>query len=512
MTRTQTPTTEQDQRLNILNTLLTTPHRELDKIYPIHRDMIQQDPLFYGHLAAWYMTTGEVRDHKEMFVISLCLSNFTGHRDAGLAMLRELPPYQVTRIVDFISGKKIKKRIEQTTGYGRNRRKTYTTREEKFGLYQNIPRSMRTEVIRYLREREDDKDWFDSSVLVARKAMKRLYALLHVSPTERAQRILFDGDPPEDSRLASVKALNKAETAAQQAEAIIKNKIPYRVASTVIKSMTPTVLFALIEVMSDQELINNMGSLKRRGAFDNEDLKAKIMERLEKAKTGKNVAAMKSTVAAKASGVSEDVQKQLADVADTQVKSKGRIKRPTALLIDASGSMNQAIEIGKEMAAAISAICDADLFVYAFDEMPYYVRSQGEDLASWTKAFEGISAGGCTCCGAPIVAMTRAKQRVEQIVMITDEGENRSPPMLTALQQYEHHMGIKPSVVFVRCGPHRNYQLADKLARNGFQVDAYQFGGDYYSIPQLIPFLTQSSRLELLMDIMDVQLPERKTA
>jgi len=478
MTRTQTPTTEQDQRLNILNTLLTTPHRELDKIYPIHRDMIQQDPLFYGHLAAWYMTTGEVRDHKEMFVISLCLSNFTGHRDAGLAMLRELPPYQVTRIVDFISGKKIKKRIEQTTGYGRNRRKTYTTREEKFGLYQNIPRSMRTEVIRYLREREDDKDWFDSSVLVARKAMKRLYALLHVSPTERAQRILFDGDPPEDSRLASVKALNKAETAAQQAEAIIKNKIPYRVASTVIKSMTPTVLFALIEVMSDQELINNMGSL----------------------------------MAAKASGVSEDVQKQLADVADTQVKSKGRIKRPTALLIDASGSMNQAIEIGKEMAAAISAICDADLFVYAFDEMPYYVRSQGEDLASWTKAFEGIRAGGCTCCGAPIVAMTRAKQRVEQIVMITDEGENRSPPMLTALQQYEHHMGIKPSVVFVRCGPHRNYQLADKLARNGFQVDAYQFGGDYYSIPQLIPFLTQSSRLELLMDIMDVQLPERKTA
>jgi uncharacterized protein with von Willebrand factor type A (vWA) domain len=488
MTRTQTPTTEQDQRLNILNTLLTTPHRELNKVYPIHREMIQQDPLFYGHLAAWYMKTGEVRDHKEMFIISLCLSDFTGHRDAGLAMLRDLPPYQVTRIVDFISGKKVKKRVEQTTGYGRRARKTYTT------------------------VREEDNEWFDSSVAVARKAMKRLYALLHVAPTERAQRILFDGDPPEDSRMAKIRALSKAETATEQAEAIIKNKIPYRVASTVIKSMTPTVLYALIEVMSDQELINNMGSLKRRGAFDNEDLKKVIMERLEKAKTGKNVAALKSTVAAKAAGVSEDVQKQLADVADTQVKSKGRIKRPTALLIDASGSMQQAIEIGKEMAAAISAICDADLFVYAFDEMPYYVRSQGEDLASWSKAFEGIKAGGCTCCGAPIAAMTRARQRVEQIVMITDEGENRSPPMLTALQQYEQHMGIKPSVVFVRCGPTRRYELADKLARNGFQVDAYRFGGDYYSIPQLIPFLTQSSRLELLMDIMDVQLPERKTA
>ena len=55
----------------------------------------QQDPRFYVRLAAWYNDHGDVRDHKEMFVVTLALSDFEGHRDVGLALLRRLPPYQV---------------------------------------------------------------------------------------------------------------------------------------------------------------------------------------------------------------------------------------------------------------------------------------------------------------------------------------------------------------------------------------------------------------------------------
>ena len=94
--------TEQDLRLGILNTLLTTPHRKLDQIWPIHQEMAQKDPRFYVRLAAWYSDHGDVRDHKEMFVVTLALSAFPGHRDVGLALLRGLPPYQVGRVVDFI--------------------------------------------------------------------------------------------------------------------------------------------------------------------------------------------------------------------------------------------------------------------------------------------------------------------------------------------------------------------------------------------------------------------------
>src|SRR5262245_55486773 len=97
---------EQDLRLGILNALLTTPHRNLEQLWPVHRDLCHKDPRFYVRLAAWYADHGDVRDHQEMFVVALAMSDFEGHRDVGLALLRELPPYQVVRVVDFINGRK----------------------------------------------------------------------------------------------------------------------------------------------------------------------------------------------------------------------------------------------------------------------------------------------------------------------------------------------------------------------------------------------------------------------
>ena len=106
-------TREQDIRVEILNTLLTTPHRDLDKIWPVHEELIAKDPRFYVRLAAWYADNGDVRDHKEMFIVNLVLSDFAGHRDVGLAMLRNLPPYQVLRVVDFISGRKKTRKVRK---------------------------------------------------------------------------------------------------------------------------------------------------------------------------------------------------------------------------------------------------------------------------------------------------------------------------------------------------------------------------------------------------------------
>src|SRR5260370_39006656 len=86
--------------------------------------MVKKDPLFYVHLAAWYSENGEVRDHKEMFILTLVLSDFEGHRDTGLAMLRGLPPYQEGRIVDFVHGYKKTRLVEVTDGGARGVRTT----------------------------------------------------------------------------------------------------------------------------------------------------------------------------------------------------------------------------------------------------------------------------------------------------------------------------------------------------------------------------------------------------
>jgi hypothetical protein len=524
---------EQDLRLGILNTLLTTPHRALDKIWPVHCELVAKDPRFYVRLAAWYADNGDVRDHKEMFIVNLVLSEFPGHRDVGLAMLRALPPYQVIRVVDFIGGRKktrkaskdekraaiaqASKRSRQSAarrvfGAAKPEEAAATdpdTITDEFGLFRNIPRAMKTEITRYLRERETDSEWFDGSVLIARKAMKRLYALLHVKPGERAQKILFEDDPPEDSRLFALRELAAAANPADQAKAIVEHRIPYRIASTVIRQMTPTVLVALIEQMSAQELINSLGALKRRGALDVPEIKSLVEAKLEQAKTADRVSAFKAEKAIAAAGVSDDLRSQLESVADTQIKAKGRITRPTALLIDKSSSMEQAIELGKRIGAMISAICEKELYAYAFDTMAYEIAPQGPDLADWERALTGITAGGCTSCGVALKYLARKNQYVEQIIMITDEQENTAPPFVPSLKEYREALKCDPSICIVRTPGGTSY-LEQLCRASNIQVDVFQFTGDYYSLPNLVPMLSRPSKLELLMEIMDYPLPVRR--
>ena len=532
---------EQDIRLNILNTLLTTPHRKLERVWPVHQEMVELDPLFYSRLAAWYFDQGDVRDHKEMFVITLSLSDFEGHREVGLALLRRLPPYQVARVIDFIHGRKrtrkviSKPQVRQRTAKAERRslaqrvlaevargsrgaepvadatERKVETRVESFGLFRNVPRSLKTEVTRYLREREADPEWFDSTVLSARKAVKRLYAVLHVRPGERAQRVLFDREPPEDSRLLQLQVLANAKTPAEQARAIVEQRIPYRVASTVVTQMTPSVLAALVERMSPQELINNIGSLKRRGALDNADLKSLIDEKLEQAKSGQRVSAFKAEEAVQAAGVSRDIREKLERVADAQVKAKGRISRPTALLVDKSASMQDAIELGKRIAAMISAVCERELFVYAFDEIAYPIECGSAEMAAWEKAFHGIKAAGCTSIGASLLMLTQRKQYVEQIILVTDEGENTNPTFVNALDDYRQALKADPNVFIVRT-PGGVSLVETACRRAQVSVDVYQFNGDYYSLPNLVPLLSRPSKLELLLEIMSYPLPTRQAA
>jgi hypothetical protein len=497
---------ETDLRLSMLNSLLTCPHRKLEQVHPLHAELVRQDPRFYVRLAAWYADHGDVRDHKEMFVLTLALSDFPGHRDAGLAMLRDLPPYQVGRVVDFIHGWKDEVKVEVVEP-----KKETVTMTADVGLGRNLPRSLRTEVTRYLREREADAGWFDSTALTARKTLKRLYALLHVKPGPRAQAVLFDEQPPDGSKLAGLKALANAETPELAAKLIVEHDVPFRVAVGVVKAVTPVVLKALVGRMSPQEVINNLAMLGRKGATEDPELSKLIDAKLEAAKTATRVSAFKAEKAVEAVPVSAAVKAKLEQVADAQVKSRGRIARPTALLIDKSGSMTQAIEIGKRLGALLAAVAARELYVYAFDTIAYPVEAAGPELAAWEKALTGITAGGSTSVGVGVEMLRRKKQYVEQIVVVTDEGENADPKFVPALTKYREELKADPAVCFVKVAGATS-QLEDECKKAGITADAYQFNGDYYALPNLVPLLARPSKLELLQEILEYPLPVRRAA
>ena len=84
---------------------------------------------------------------------NLLVSDLAEHREAGFVLLQRLPPYEVVRVVDFVRASR-----------------------------KSLPNSTRTAVKTYLRAREADPAFFDGAAVRQRKAMKRLYASLHVKP------------------------------------------------------------------------------------------------------------------------------------------------------------------------------------------------------------------------------------------------------------------------------------------------------------------------------------------
>ncbi len=470
---------ERDQRLAMLNSFLTTPHRKLDEVAPLHAEMRTRDPIFYGHLAVWYAAEGDVRDHKEVMIANLLVGDLPEHREAGYMLLQQLPPYEVVRVVDFI----------------RARRKS-------------LPNSTRTAVKTYLRAREKDDAFFDGAAVRQGKAMKRLYASLHIKPSERAEATLFKNEPPADSPSYGLKVLAKASSPAEAARAIVDYKIPFTSAVGAIGKITPAILVALVDAMTPAEVINNLNAIKARGALDNPDVKALVDAKLAEAATSKRVSAFKALKAAEVASADAETTEKLERVANSQVRRKATIKRSTALFVDKSSSMTEAIEVGKHLGAMVSGVAEAELFVYAFDTMAYPIAANGRELSDWEKAFRHVFPNGSTSIGVALDTMRIKGEKVEQIVVVTDEGENTQPYFTAAYKRYVEDSKTTPSVVVVKVGAASDH-LERELARERIEFEVYAFAGDYYSMPNLLPMLARPSRLELLIEIMATPLPVR---
>lgn len=98
---------------------------------------------------------------------------------------------------------------------------------------------------------------------------------------------------------------------------------------------------------------------------------------------------------------------------------------------------------------------------------------------------------------------------VDSIVVITDGGENSAPMFTNEYQSYEKKFGVRPNVVVIHVGG-RDGTFTGNLKRAGIEYDTYTpAGGDYYALPGLIPLLAKTSKLDLVIEIMDTPLISR---
>jgi adenylate kinase len=508
---------EADVRLQIFNSFLNCPHRDTEEAKKIHEDMRQKDPLFYAKLACWYRKQpDQIRDHNEIFSAMLATDPYTDNREVGLALFRGQALFMKDKIVNFIKGKKVK--IREKTGKKisvSNKKKIVDEVkiiEKKVGLGQSLPTALKTEIENFLSWVESDPDRLDAAAMKNQKALKNLYfakgkhAFAH---SDRAQKIVFEKSYPEDSRLQVYKKIAEAKTPEITAELIVKEKIPFSIAVGLIDQVTPSILIALINSMTPQEVINNIASLQEKGAMDNEDTKNLISSKLEKAKTT-NVSALKSKSAVETGRVKNaEIVAQLDTVADIRVQKAGTIKVPTAIFVDRSGSMDRAIEVGKKAAALVSGVTTADLFVVVFDTTPMELKAEGKTLTAWEKAFKPVRAGGGTSIGCALHYLQSKKISVEQIVVITDGGENSTPYFSDIYEEYCKTMNVRPHVVIIKMESYdRSFEIM--LSQKKIAFDVYSPNAkDNYSLPGLVTLLSRKSKLDLVMEIMDEPLLKR---
>lgn len=548
----------------IFKTLLRTPHRSVDEVLRIHFDQLQRDPYLYGCLAVYAVLEGQcaVRDLQDVFVATLFISEFPEHREAAWVMLQGLPPHRAERVVRYVtgyaeivthtskdgpmpaqgefgvsyerakdrSGKEIARRVQKI---GRRLRRHIGNVNEltidkwlvKHECHKRpLNRVAKNAIFTYLRSREEDRNWMEGSILRSRNSMKYLYAKCHLVPEGRddgwVNRALFHGEAPEGSRLDAQKKLIASTDPAEQAQIIMDAKLPFTVVQSLVKTVTPSVLIALIDSMSPQELLQSLAKLKREGAFSNPEIKELVQKKIQsikRAKPGK-VDAFKGEIAAeKVADLDDETKAMVSEVTDAQLKQHGKIGVPSMLLIDTSWSMERAIKEGKRVGATL-AQASGDNFrgCYLFGSTARRVNWLASDgditqYSAWQKKFKMVRADGGTNLGACLTAMIRNDEDVEQIIILTDEGENGHPYFYEKLPAYKERFGHLPEIIIVRLD---GTDVCDKVERTCKQAGAEVTlmdctKTDKIALPNLIRLCSKKSIFDLIQDVLDLPLPTK---
>jgi hypothetical protein len=109
--------------------------------------------------------------------------------------------------------------------------------------------------------------------------------------------------------------------------------------------------------------------------------------------------------------------------------------------------------------------------------------------------------------GAALLQLYRNQGPLDQVILVSDQRETQSPRFLPALRLLRRkHRWL--NVCFVNLeGAGHGLEVDCRRLKVPFQ--SFDFQGDYYALPNLLPFLASPSRVAQLLEILETPLPRR---
>jgi len=471
-------------RNQLINALLKTVHRDLASYTESGLAAAKSDPELLGHFCAWNDKAGRIRDAKMAYPVLALRSLSSDDKDLAenaIACLLRLSPRDLVKAYDYNKSLSAKSLV----------------------IHGGWRRLLENGLRQYIKVREDSPGWWTATAIQHRKSLKQLYRLSHLKPSETAQKVLFDREFATGSVWADIAGLKKMPPN-EQASVILKRKLPFEVIVGSADVKNQSVLLAIVEGMTGNQLITNTKMLERLGVMNDGILRAAYDAALVRAKSDKKVETLKAGRAA-AEITDKGLKGKLERLQETKTAALGNIEGDWLVLGDRSGSMAKSVEMAKQIAALIAERVKGAVHLVFFNIDPVHFDVTGKSYAEIQKMTARVNAAGGTSIGCGLNFILEKGLTVQGIAIASDGGENTAPYFSDVYKKYAEKFGVEPTTYFYHLDGESD-RLANSCKTAKIEVERFEADKlDYYSLPQLVN-LMRVNRYSFYEEIMECPL------
>lgn len=221
-------------------------------------------------------------------------------------------------------------------------------------------------------------------------------------------------------QIRAYEAFKAAKTDEERARWIAEGELPHEVVTGLIKD-SKACWSALVPSMPIFALLRNLATLKRHGVL--QEHREEIVEKLtdEMVIRRSMILPFRFVEAIRHVG-DPKVRDALRDAVDIAFNNVPSMEGRTAIFLDRSGSMAEYMTTAALFALCLMRKADLDGRVLLYDDVLEELSVSKRD-SLLTQAWQ-IQPRGCTCSSLPMARLVKDADKVDNIVMITDEQEN----------------------------------------------------------------------------------------